>query len=154
LVGVSDDVRSLLELTQLNRVFPTFETVQEALDAPTLSAIAVPEDETEPVLVKGAKVLAVGTGVAALGAIALGGDEDFDEEDDEEYEDDYDDDDDVADDEEGDDEEYDDDEEEGDEEGDDEEGDEEEGEGDDEEFEYEEDIEFDDEDEEEEDDDL
>jgi anti-anti-sigma factor len=157
LVGVSEDVRSLLELTQLNRVFPIFETVQQALEAPQLSAVVTPEDDGESVLVKTAKVAAIGTGVAALGAIALGGDEDFEEEDDEEYENDFDESDDEDDKEYEDEEEDDDDEEYSDEEdGEEEEGDDE-GDGEEEEdddFEYEEDIEFEDDDEDEEDDDL
>lgn len=41
LVGVCAEVKSLLELTQLNRVFPIYETVQQAIDAPQLSAITV-----------------------------------------------------------------------------------------------------------------
>ena len=41
LVGVSPEVRQLLELTQLNRVFPIYETVNDALAAPQLSAITV-----------------------------------------------------------------------------------------------------------------
>ncbi len=75
LVGVRDEVRSLLELTQLNRVFPIYETVQAALDAPQLSTIHVPGDgmdSTTSALSSGMKAAAVGAGAAAmLGAIAM-----------------------------------------------------------------------------------
>ncbi|HYM20814.1 MAG TPA: STAS domain-containing protein [Candidatus Kapabacteria bacterium] len=159
LVNVSDDVRSLLELTQLNRVFPIYETVQQALEAPQLSAIIVPQEGFDPSAspqIAGEKVAVAGAGVAALGAIALGSEGDLEEEDDEEYEDDYDSDDD---DEEYSDEDEDDDEDEEGDEDDDEEDDGDEKEADDKEdteddFEYEEDIEFDDEDEDEEDDEF
>lgn len=146
LVGVSDDVRSLLELTQLNRVFPIYDTPQQAIDAPSLSAIVVPADDidsTTSALGSGMKAAAVGAGVVALGAIALGGDDDLD--DDEEYDDDDD----------FDDEEYDDEEEEGEEDEDSEEsedGDEEEDDVEDEDdFEFEDDLEFDEDDDDEED---
>lgn len=91
LVGVSDAVRSLLELTQLNRVFPMYTTTQEALEAPSLSAIVVPADDEEPALGAAMKAVAIGGGMAALGAIALGGDEDEefdDDDDDDEFDDD------------------------------------------------------------------
>ncbi|MBS1904418.1 MAG: STAS domain-containing protein [Bacteroidetes bacterium] len=148
LVGVSDDVRSLLELTQLNRVFPIYDTPQQAIDAPSLSAIVVPADDidsTTSALGSGMKAAAVGAGVVALGAIALGGDEDLD--DDEEYDDDEDFDDDEYDD--------DDDAEEGEEETEDgeesEDGDEEEDDVEDDDFEFEDDLEFDEDDDDEED---
>ncbi len=154
LVGVRDEVRSLLELTQLNRVFPIYDTTQQAIEAPSLSALVVPADDdidsATSALGSGIKTVAIGTGVAALGAIALGGDEDVDEEDE-----DYDEEDEAYVDDE--DEEFLD-EEEGEEEEEEEEG--EEGEEDDEEeedlesdedFEYEDDLDFDEDDEDEED---
>lgn len=99
LVAVHDDVRSLLELTQLNRVFPMYTTIAEALEAPSLSSVVVPADEADSgAFGVAAKVVAIGGGVAALGAIALGdGDDDLD--DDDFDDDDFDDDDDDFDDE-------------------------------------------------------
>ncbi len=142
LVGVCDDVRSLLELTQLNRVFPIYASVTEALEAPQLSTIVVPPDGSatgSDLASTAVKTVVAGAGVAALGAIALGDDEDLANADEDDYDDEEDDD--FFDDE---------DEEEGDEESDeddDEESEESEGDDDEEGYEYEDDLEFDDEEE-------
>lgn len=151
LVGVSDEVKSLLELTQLNRVFPIYETVQQAIDAPQLSAITVTPT--------GAQKLATAINTAIFEAAIAGGDvsdsidsdlvallgddEDYDDEDDAD-EDDFDE---IEEDEAGDDKVEDD--------ADDEDGDDEDGDDDDEldddDFE-DDDYDFDDDDDEDEDD--
>jgi anti-sigma B factor antagonist len=92
LVGVRPEVRSLLALTQLDRVFGIYETTSEALAAPQLSSVSVSP---------------FGLATAAVGASALAGlvmadgdddvdedDEDYEDVDDEDYE--YDDDDDEG----------------------------------------------------------
>lgn len=118
--GASDEVRSLLSLTALDRVFPMYETVDEALAAPQLSLISVPPGDvssTTQALKTGMKMAGASIGVAAIAdlmmsddIVALGDEEDaFD--DDDEYADDIeegdelidDDDDDLDDDEEEDD---------------------------------------------------
>lgn len=87
LVGVRPEVRSLLSLTQLDRVFGIYETTEEALNAPQLSATIV-------------SPFGLATAGAAVGASALagimmadGGEDDLDEDDDDlediEDEDDY-----------------------------------------------------------------
>jgi len=49
LVGVNDSVASLLRLTQLDRVFPTFNTIDEALDAePSFGDDDDDESSTQP----------------------------------------------------------------------------------------------------------
>jgi anti-anti-sigma factor len=95
LVGVCDDVKSLLELTQLNRVFPIYETVQQAIDAPQLSAITVaPSGEQklataiksaifEAALAGGDISDSIDSDLVAL----LGDDEAFDDDDDDDIED-------------------------------------------------------------------
>ncbi len=165
LVGVRDEVKSLLELTQLNRVFPIYDTTQQALEAPQLSAIVVGPDDldtTTSALSSGMRSAAVGVaaGAAVLGAVAIGeaitedgfsafgddeeyeddgDDEDFDDDDDEYY-DDEDDDEDSEEEEDG-------------EEEDGEESNEDEEEDDDFEYDEEEEYDFEDDDEEEEEED-
>ena len=114
LAGASDEVRSLLSLTALDRVFPMYNTVEEALAAPQLSLISVPPGDARPAteaLKNGMKMAGAAIGAAAIAelmmsdggeeALPLDGEEDaFD--DDDEYDDDLeDDDDDLVDDEEG-----------------------------------------------------
>ena len=76
LVGVRPEVRSLLSLTQLDRVFGIYETTEEALNAPQLSATIV-------------SPFGLATAGAAVGASTLagimmadGGEDDLDEDDD------------------------------------------------------------------------
>lgn len=102
LVGVRPEVRSLLSLTQLDRVFGIYETTDEALNAPQLSSMSV---SPLGLATAGANVLAVGTSTLA-GIMMADGEEDIidddyddleDIEDDEDYE--YDEDDDEDEDE-------------------------------------------------------
>ncbi len=100
LVGVRPEVRSLLSLTQLDRVFGIYETTDEALNAPQLSSMSV---SPYGLATAGANVLAVGTSTLA-GIMMADGEEDLidddddleDIEDDEDYEYDEDDDEDVV----------------------------------------------------------
>ncbi len=101
LVGVRPEVRSLLSLTQLDRVFGIYETTDEALNAPQLSSMSV---SPFGLATAGANVLAVGTSTLA-GIMMADGEEDLiddddddleDIEDDEDYEYDEDDDEDVV----------------------------------------------------------
>lgn len=76
LVGVRPEVRSLLSLTQLDRVFGIYETTEEALNAPQLSSTIV-------------SPFGLATAGAAIGASTLagimmadGGEDDLDEDDD------------------------------------------------------------------------
>jgi anti-sigma B factor antagonist len=97
LVGARPEVRSLLSLTQLDRVFGIYETIDEALNAPQLSSTTV---SPFGLATAGANVLAVGTSTLA-GIMMADGEEDSidddddldDIEDDEDYEYDEDDDD-------------------------------------------------------------
>ena len=74
LVGVNDDVRSLLAVTQLDRIFPIFDTVDSALDAePSLG-----DDEDEDWLREEQDHKPLGPGAPSThdikaGAIAAGG---------------------------------------------------------------------------------
>ncbi len=98
LVGVRPEVQSLLSLTQLDRVFPSYATIAEALAAPQLSLVSVPPSGL-PSMPKLEKVGAMATGATALAGIMaadvidddpLYDDEDEDDDDDlldvEEYE--------------------------------------------------------------------
>ncbi|MDP4220361.1 MAG: STAS domain-containing protein [Bacteroidota bacterium] len=111
IAGASNDVRSLLALTALDRVFPMYETVEEALNAPQLSLISVPPGDVSPAtqaLKNGMKVAGAAIGVAAIADLimmdgpldefSMAGDEDDVIEDDDEYDDDLEDDDDIEDD--------------------------------------------------------
>src|SRR5579872_2745633 len=97
LVGGSAEVRSLLSLTALDRVFPMYETVEEALAAPQLSLISVPPGDARPAteaLRSGMKMAAGMIGAAAIAdlimtaddGLPLGDEDDLD--DDDEYDDD------------------------------------------------------------------
>jgi hypothetical protein len=113
LVGVGENVRSLLALTALDRVFPMYETIEEALAAPQLSLISIPPGDVSPAteaLKTGMKMSAASLGVAAIADLMMsdgssgfgleGGDEeDLVDDDDDEYADDLEDDDDLVDDE-------------------------------------------------------
>ena len=114
IAGASDEVHSLLSLTALDRVFPMYNTVEEALAAPQLSLISVPPGDTRTTteaLRNGMKMAGAGIGAAAIAelmmsdggeeAVPMGGEEEaFD--DDDEYDDDIEDDDDeLIDDEDG-----------------------------------------------------
>ncbi len=111
IAGASEDVRSLLSLTALDRVFPMYETVDEAVAAPQLSSISIPPGDptvATSALKTGMKIAGATVGVAALADLmmsdgfSLGGEEDaFDDED--EYDDDIEDDDILEDDEDDDD---------------------------------------------------
>ena len=116
LAGASDEVRSLLSLTALDRVFPMYATVEEALAAPELSLISVPPGDVRPAteaLKNGMKMAGAAIGAAAIAelmmaeggeedALPVGGEEEDDFDDDDEYDDDLEDDDDeLVDDEEG-----------------------------------------------------
>ena len=109
IAGASESVRSLLALTALDRVFPMYETVEEALAAPQLSLISIPAgDPTQATeaLKTGMKMAGSAIGMAAIAdlimsdgeALPLGEDEAFDDED--EYDDDLEDDDELLDDDE------------------------------------------------------
>jgi anti-sigma B factor antagonist len=113
LVGASEEVRSLLTLTALDRVFPMYETVEEALAAPQLSLISVPPGDVSPAteaLKSGMKFAGAAVGVAAIAdlimadgsddAFAAGDDDDIIDEDDE-YDDDLEDEEDLIDEEDG-----------------------------------------------------
>lgn len=108
IAGASEEVRSLLALTALDRVFPMYETVEEALAAPQLSLISIPAGDPSPAteaLKTGMKMAGAAVGMAAIAdlimmdgdALPLGEDA-FD--DDDEYDDDLEDDDELLDDEE------------------------------------------------------
>ena len=111
LVGVGENVRSLLVLTALDRVFPMYETTEEALAAPQLSLISIPPGDVSPAthaLKTGMKMTAGAIGVAAIADLIMsdeagfgleGGDEDDIIDEDEEYDDDDLEDDDLIDDE-------------------------------------------------------
>lgn len=77
LVGASPDVVSLLQLTQLDRAFPLYNSVEEALAAPSLSMSTV-----APEGLKSHTVATVATSAAFAAAaydFALGDDEDDDD---------------------------------------------------------------------------
>ena len=108
IAGASDDVRSLLSLTALDRVFPMYETVEEALAAPQLSAITIPPGDVSPAteaLKTGMKMAATAVGMAAIAdLIMMDGDplpigDEYSFDDDDEYDDDLEDDDELLDDE-------------------------------------------------------
>jgi anti-sigma B factor antagonist len=102
LAGASEEVRSLLSLTALDRVFPMYETVEEALAAPQLSLISVPPGDVTPAteaLRTGMKMAGAAVGMAAIADLIMMdgsddalpiGDEDDDllEDDDDDYDDD------------------------------------------------------------------
>ena len=90
LVGVRPEVQSLLSLTQLDRVFPSYATVKEALAAPQLSLVSIPPGGGLPKLLTPEGVFAAAAGTTALAGIIIGaeGDEDIFDDDDEDDEDD------------------------------------------------------------------
>ena len=109
IAGASEEVRSLLALTALDRVFPMYETVEEALAAPQLSLISIPAGDPSAAteaLKSGMKMAGAAVGMAAIAdlmmsdgeALPLGDEDAFD--DDDEYDDDLEDDDELLDDEE------------------------------------------------------
>jgi anti-sigma B factor antagonist len=110
LVGGSNEVRSLLALTALDRVFPMYETIEEALAAPQLSLISIPPGDVSPAteaLKTGMKIAAGAIGVAAIADLIMATDDglpdedDFDDDDDEYDDDDLEDDEDLIDEEDG-----------------------------------------------------
>jgi anti-anti-sigma factor len=97
LVGASETVQSLLRLTQLDRVFSLYRTVEEAMTAePESQLLEDTELKTAPMTARQATGIAAGgaLGAAALAAIMMGpaGDDDDGFEDDD-FDDDFDDDD-------------------------------------------------------------
>lgn len=96
LSGVSDEVRSLLSLTALDRVFPMYDNVEEALAAPQLSLISVPAGDISPMtkaLKTGMKMAGASVGAAAIADLMMSDgstleDDDDDFDDDDEYADD------------------------------------------------------------------
>lgn len=105
--GASEEVRSLLALTALDRVFPMYQTVEEALAAPQLSFISVPPGDITPAteaLRSGMKIAASAIGAAAIAdlimmdgdVLPIGGDEEDTFDDDDEYDDDLEDDDELV----------------------------------------------------------
>lgn len=109
IAGASEEVRSLLALTALDRVFPMYETVEEALAAPQLSLISIPAGDPSSAteaLKTGMKMAGAAVGMAAIAdlmmmdgeALPLDDDDAFD--DDDEYDDDLEDDDELLDDDE------------------------------------------------------
>ncbi len=109
IAGASEEVRSLLALTALDRVFPMYETVEEALAAPQLSLISIPAGDPSSAteaLKTGMKMAGAAVGMAAIAdlmmmdgeALSLDDDDAFD--DDDEYDDDLEDDDELLDDDE------------------------------------------------------
>jgi anti-anti-sigma factor len=94
LVGVRPEVQSLLELTQLDRVFPSYDTVGEALSAPQLSMLAVTPDGAPASAKYQAASLAFGAAASEFFMEDGEGeayDDDDDLTDDEAFDDDYDD---------------------------------------------------------------
>jgi anti-anti-sigma factor len=96
--GASEEVRSLLALTALDRVFPMYGTVEEALAAPQLSFISVPPGDVTPAteaLRTGMKMAAGAIGAAAIAdlimmdgdVLPIGSDEEDAFDDDDEYDD-------------------------------------------------------------------
>lgn len=93
LVGVRPEVQSLLSLTQLDRVFPTYTTIAEAVAAPQLSLVSIPPGGGVPKLWTPERVAAAAVGTSALAGMIVGpgleeGIIDVDDDDDEEDEDD------------------------------------------------------------------
>jgi anti-sigma B factor antagonist len=80
LVNPSPDVVSLLQLTQLDRAFPMYDSVEEALAAPSLSMSSVAPDGLKSVA--GTTPLASAAFAAAAYDFALGDDELDDDDDD------------------------------------------------------------------------
>ena len=79
LVNPSPDVVSLLQLTQLDRAFPMYDTVEEALAAPSLSMSSVSPNGLKSLA--GATVASAAVAAAAYD-FTIGDDEDDDEDDD------------------------------------------------------------------------
>ncbi len=78
IAGARDEVRSLLALTALDRVFPMYGTVEEALAAPQLSSISVPPGDTRPTtdaLKSGMKIAGAAIGAAAIAELMMSGDD-------------------------------------------------------------------------------
>ncbi|MEI8134693.1 MAG: STAS domain-containing protein [bacterium] len=74
IVGASDSVKSLLSLTALDRVFPLYDSIEEALAAPQLSAITIPPGDVTPAteaLRTGMKMTASAIGVAAIADLMM-----------------------------------------------------------------------------------
>lgn len=88
LVGASEDVISLLELTQLDRALPVYGSVQEALRAPSLSMSTVAPDGIKSVATMAAVELANSIFAYAPYDLALGDDEEVDYDEDEDEDDD------------------------------------------------------------------
>ncbi|MEP7235383.1 MAG: STAS domain-containing protein [Ignavibacteriota bacterium] len=109
IAGARDEVRSLLALTALDRVFPMYESVEAALAAPQLSSISIPPGDprkTTDALKSGMKLAGAAMGAAAIADLMMSGDDDATAiEDDDEYDDDDFDDEDLIDDDEDDDDE-------------------------------------------------
>jgi len=80
LVNPSPDVVSLLQLTQLDRAFPMYDSVEEALAAPSLSMSSVAPDGLKSIA--GSTPLTSAAFAAAAYDFALGDDEDDEDEDD------------------------------------------------------------------------
>ena len=94
IVGASENVRSLLALTALDRVFPMYETTDEALSAPKLSLISIPPGDITPAtqaLRSGMKMTAGAIGVAAIADLMMSDGSFAMSEADDDYDDDYDD---------------------------------------------------------------
>ena len=110
IAGARDEVRSLLVLTALDRVFPMYPTVEEALAAPQLSSITVPPGDVRPTteaLKNGMKMAGAAMGAAAIAELMMSdgaeealplGEEEEAYDDDDEYDDDIEEDDDIEDD--------------------------------------------------------
>ena len=76
LVGVNDDVRSLMSVTQLDRIFPIFDTLDAALDAEPSLEGDEEDEEIEAPASNDSKPLGPGAPSAhdiKAGAIAAGG---------------------------------------------------------------------------------
>jgi anti-anti-sigma factor len=100
LVGVSDNVKSLLRITQLDRIFPMYATVNEAIQADMNMEASEPRTTlgpgapTKDAIRTGAIAAGGSLGAAALAGLIMnpsmlaGDDEDYDDDDDEdEYDD-------------------------------------------------------------------
>lgn len=99
LVGVNENVKSLLRITQLDRIFPMYATVTEAIQADLNMEASEPQSTlgpgapTQAAIRSGAIAAGGSLGAAALAGLimnpsaAMGDDEDYDDEDDDDFDD-------------------------------------------------------------------
>lgn len=99
LVGVNENVKSLLRITQLDRIFPMYATVTEAIQADLNMEATEPQTTlgpgapTQAAIRSGAIAAGGSLGAAALAGLimnpssAMGEDEDYDDEDEDDFDD-------------------------------------------------------------------